>query len=237
MTFYYRLLLLLALLDGPIGFSASAQTLSSLERAAINRTHLTLVNGDTVQRFTTTRRQPSTLANRMYYWQGQDHILRTMGAYNGHLLDGPYQLSDRTDRLLGSGSFRQGLKAGLWRKWRPDGSLLSASHWRRGQQRGPTIEYDANSQPLPVARKASPVANPVGVASSPNSAATAVTGVRWWQFRRGKKRKAEPKAASPTPQQGQAAVKPAAVKKEKRRKPKEKAAPVAPPAATAPAGS
>ena len=186
MAFLCRFLLLATLLGSLPGFSASGQSLPRMQRAAINRTHLTFVNGDTVQRFTTTRKQPSPRTDRMYYWQGPDHILRTLGAYNGYLLDGPYRLTDRTDRLLGSGTFRQGLKNGLWRRWRADGSLLSASHWRRGQQRGPTISSDANSQPLPSAPKTAPAATPPpAVAAAPH----------WWQFGRRKKLKAKTSTA------------------------------------------
>ena len=197
MAFLCRFLLLATLLGSLPGFSAAGQSLPRMQRAAINRTHLTLVSGDTVQRFTTTRNKPSPRTDRMYYWQGPDHILRTLGAYNGYLLDGPYRLTDRTDRLLGSGTFRQGLKTGLWRKWRADGSLLSASHWRRGRQRGPTISYDANSQPLPTTPKMAPAATPPPVvAASPH----------WWQFGRRKKLKAKittaPSADSKQPARG-----------------------------------
>lgn len=208
MAFRYRFLLLATLLGSLPGFSAAGQSLPRLQRAAINRSHITFVNGDTVQRFTTTRHKPSPHLDRMYYWQGQDHVLRTLGAYNGYLLDGPYQLTDRTDRLLGNGTFRQGLKTGLWRKWRADGSLLSASHWRRGRQRGPAINYDSNSQPLPKAPK---TAAPE-IATPP---AAAVATPHWWQLGRRKKLKAKitaaPSAAGKQPSGGRRA-KPAKAK-------------------------
>ena len=187
MSTLYRCILIAPLLSVVCLPRLSAQTVRKLERGAINRSHLTLVNGDTVQRFTTTRKRPAPHLDRMYYWQGQDHIMRTLGAYNGFVLNGPYQLTDRTDHLLGSGTFKQGLKAGLWRKWRADGSLLSSNKWRRGRQRGSTVEYDANSQPLRAARTA---------AVSTPAAATPDTPHHWWQFRH---RKAEPAApATPT---------------------------------------
>ena len=196
MAFRYHFLLLATLLGSLPGFWASGQSLPRLQRAAINRTHVTFVNGDTVQRFTTTRQKPSPRPDRMYYWQAQDHVLRTLGAYNGYLLDGRYQLTDRADRLLGSGTFRQGLKTGLWRKWRADGSLLSASHWRRGRQRGPAINYDSNSQPLLSAPQTAPTN-----ATTPPAAAAATA--HWWQFGRRKKLKAKvtpaPSAAGKQP--------------------------------------
>ena len=72
----YRLTLILTLLSVGCVFPTLAQTVRKLERAATNRTHPTLVNGDTIQRFTTTRHRPSPNPDRMYYWQSQDHILR-----------------------------------------------------------------------------------------------------------------------------------------------------------------
>lgn len=123
-----RRVLLGLLLSGLIPGGSHAQSLRKLERGAINRTRITLVNGDTIQRFTTTLRHPQPRPDRFYYWQGQDRIQRNVGGYNGHLLDGPYQLTDRDDHLLGNGALRQGLKTGRWRTWRPDGSLASTSH-------------------------------------------------------------------------------------------------------------
>lgn len=228
MAFLCRFLLLATSLGSLPGFSASGQSLARMQRAAINRTHLTFVNGDTVQRFTTTRKQPSPRTDRMYYWQGPDHILRTLGAYNGYLLDGPYRLTDRTDRLLGSGTFRQGLKNGLWRRWRADGSLLSASYWRRGRQRGPTISCDANSQSLPTASKAAPAATaPPAVAGTPH----------WWQFGRRKKLKTKtataPSVKGKKPAEGRKAKLP---KGNTPPKSKEKQ-PIATPAVAPPSGS
>ena len=189
MSTFYRCIFIVPLLSALCVPRLLAQTVRKLERAAINRSHLTLVNGDTVQRFTTTRKRPTPHLDRMYYWQGQDHIMRTLGAYNGFVLNGPYQLMDRTDHLLGSGTFKQGLKTGLWRKWRADGSLLSASQWRRGRQRGSTVEYDANSQPLRAAKTAT--------VSTPTTATTTTTPAHhWWQFRQGKAAPAAP--ATPT---------------------------------------
>jgi hypothetical protein len=138
-------LVLLALL----GFEARSQSLRKLERGAINRTHLTFVNGDTVQRFTVTYAHPTARPGRFYYWQGPTQILRTAGAYNGRLLTGDYQLTSRNGNLLGSGRFYEGLKAGQWRTWRPDGTPLASSRWRRGQQRGRTRYYNEAGQLLP----------------------------------------------------------------------------------------
>jgi hypothetical protein len=198
--------LFLLLLSGLLPGALRAQSLRKLERKAINRTRITLVNGDTIQRFTTTLRQPTPQTDRLYYWQGQDHILRTMGAYNGHLLDGPYQLTDRTDRLLGAGTLKKGLKTGTWRKWRADGSLVSSSHWRRGRQRGQTMTYDANSQPIPVTTPPK---------STASTAAVEKRSIRWWQltYWKAKFKSHKKPSVSPTPSATPTALPPGPKKK------------------------
>ena len=180
MSIYKSLLLslLLAILWGPN--LLRAQSLRKMQKRAINRTHLTAVNGDTVQRFTITMRHPAAKLQRMYYWQGNNRILRTQGAYNGKLLHGPYQLTNRSEQLLGSGTFSKGLKTGLWRTWRPDGTLSSSRHWFRGRPRGRSVEYDENGLPL---RKPAPAK--VGAAVA-----------RWWKPASWKRR---PEKASPPP--------------------------------------
>jgi hypothetical protein len=179
-----------------------------MERQAINRTRITAVNGDTVQRFTTTLRHPRPKLGRLYYWQGQNHIRRSVGGYDGRLLHGSYRLTDRQDRLLGGGSFRKGLKTGQWQTWRPDGSLASTSRWRRGRQRGRTILYDATSQPLPTP-------------TSPSATAAAAAGssvkTHWWQLSHWR----TPRPATPA---GAKAVEPAAPATPAPAKPKKRAA-------------
>ena len=137
--------------------AVQAQSLRKLERRAINRTHLTFVNGDTVQRFTVTYARPAARPDRFYYWQGPTQILRTAGAYNGRLLTGPYQLTSRNGNLLVSGSFHNGLKTGYWRTWRPDGTPITAGYWQRGRQRGKDKKYDETGQRIkPVKAKKAP---------------------------------------------------------------------------------
>ena len=231
MVALYRLTLILTLLSVGCIFPTLAQTVRKLERAATNRTHPTLVNGDTIQRFSTTRHRPSPKPDRMYYLQSQDHILRTMGAYNGYLLDGPYQLTDRTDRLLGSGVFKQGLKTGLWRKWRADGSLASSSRWHNGQQQGLTISYDANGQPLRLTKKAAPASVP-----TPSSSGLPPSS-HWWQFGRRKASPATVPTAAPAAPPVGAGRAPVGKKKEREKRKKKGVGPAAPPEAVPKPGS
>lgn len=157
-----QLLLLLYTLYLAGSSAAQAQSLRRMEHQAVNRTHLTFVNGDTVQRFTITRAHPAPKANRFYYWQGPTQILRTAGAYDGRLLSGAYQLTSRNGNLLGNGTFRKGLKTGLWRTWREDGTPLTSSHWHQGRRRGKVSRYDESGRLLkPVPSAKQPAKGPV----------------------------------------------------------------------------
>lgn len=220
MNTFCRRVLLGLLLSGLISEGLRAQSVRKLERGAINRTRITLVNGDTIQRFTTTLRHPQPRPDRFYYWQGQDRIQRNVGGYNGHLLDGPYQLTDLDDHLLGNGTLRQGLKMGTWHTWRPDGSLASTSHWRQGRQRGRTLAYDANSRPLPVATPSK--RNPASASAAPASV------TRWWQPNYWKLKLKRRKVAQVSPTPGSAPIPSPPGPKKKRESKKELLPPVTP---------
>jgi hypothetical protein len=224
------------------GFDAHGQSLRKQEQRAINRTHLTFVNGDTVQRFTVTYAKPTARTSKVYYWQGPTQILRTTGAYNGHLLTGDYQLTTRNGNLLGKGNFDKGLKTGEWRTWRLDGTPVSLSNWRRGRQWGKTRYYNE------AGRRLRPSAAPQP--AEPGAAAPAT--LHFWQpiywqgvVKRVKQRRADKQQAN--------LANPAPAKKIKTRKPddqprepvpvkkvkprKTKAQPAPPGAASLPQGS
>lgn len=154
---------------------AAGQALRKLERRAINRTHLTFVNGDTVQRFTITAAHPRPTPGHFYYWQGPTQILRTAGAYDGKLLTGPYQLTSRNGNLLGSGTFKNGVKTGHWRTWRADGTPLTSSYWRQGRQRGRLRNYDETGQ----LRK--PTRTPPPPAPAPTAVPVPAPAHHFWQ--------------------------------------------------------
>lgn len=167
-TGYFRLFLIVL----PLGssFPSAGQSLRKLERGAINRTHLTFVTGDTVQRFTITSAHPTPQPGRFYYWKGPTQILRTAGAYDGKLLTGAYQLTSRNGNLLGSGTFKNGRKTGLWQTWRADGTPLTRSQWRQGKQRGKMQAYDEAGQ---LRKPVVPLKSPAGTSAGP---------VRVWQL-------------------------------------------------------
>jgi len=79
---------------------------------------------------------------KQYYWYLPDSIRHTQGAYQGHLLYGPYRelYPDKSMKLLGA--FKKGLQHGEWRYLDPNGTLRRISHWKRGEEDGEYRLYD-----------------------------------------------------------------------------------------------
>ena len=120
------------------------------EARATNRTHLRVVEADTVQQFdVTVRRKKHLRRNRYYYWYAQDQVHRAEGEYNGRLLHGPYRATARAGgQTLRRGKFHYGTKTGRWLTWHPNGQLASMSRWHHGQRRGKPIFYDSQGDKL-----------------------------------------------------------------------------------------
>lgn len=71
-------------------------------------------------------------ANLHYYWYSANAIHETQGGYSGHLLNGLYSVFYLNKNLKEQGHFRKGLKNGIWRNWKEDGSLATTTTWKRG---------------------------------------------------------------------------------------------------------
>ncbi|HEY9000690.1 MAG TPA: hypothetical protein VIM89_05020 [Mucilaginibacter sp.] len=70
-----------------------------------------------------------------YYWYSANDIHCTQGGYSGKLLNGTYIEYYPDKNLKEQGSFKKGLKSGVWKKWNNDGTLASVTTWKRGLQR------------------------------------------------------------------------------------------------------
>ncbi|HTK19617.1 MAG TPA: hypothetical protein VL442_08900 [Mucilaginibacter sp.] len=67
-----------------------------------------------------------------YYWYSANIIHETQGGYSGRLLGGQYSVFYPNKTLKEQGSFRKGLKVGVWKIWQEDGTLLAATTWKHG---------------------------------------------------------------------------------------------------------
>lgn len=79
--------------------------------------------------------QPSNFkakSNLRYYWYSANAIHDTQSGYSGRLLDGLYSVFYVNKNLKEQGTFKKGLKNGVWKHWKEDGSLQSETNWKYG---------------------------------------------------------------------------------------------------------
>jgi len=76
-----------------------------------------------------------------YHWFRAQQLQVTVGGAAGRLLDGPYQAFHPDGQLLEAGTFKKGVKNGVWRTWRNNGDLASVVDWKNGRLHGDSTGY------------------------------------------------------------------------------------------------
>ena len=156
-------LLLIGLLAAHGG---QGQSVRKQEARATNRSHIRLVDGDTVQLVALAKRERGRPhRQRHYYWYAQGRVQHAQGDVQGRRLHGPYRLLTREGQPLRQGQFRRGLKTGRWQSWYANGQRATLQTWRRGHPHGSLRAYDETGHRLPAAE-------------------TAGARRRWWQWPR-----------------------------------------------------
>lgn len=79
-----------------------------------------------------------------YYWYHNNAIKVNKGDYNGMLLDGDYQVTDKEGNLIGKGKFLKGVKLGEWKSWNKKGELLSIYTFKKGVKNGKYRKFENN---------------------------------------------------------------------------------------------
>lgn len=74
----------------------------------------------------------SAKSNLHYFWYSANIIHETQGGYSGRLLNGFYSVFYLNKNLKEQGHFKTGLKNGIWKSWKEDGSLQATTNWKRG---------------------------------------------------------------------------------------------------------
>ena len=74
----------------------------------------------------------SAKPNLHYFWYSANLVHQTQGGYSGRLLGGQYSVFYLNKNLKEQGSFKKGLKDGVWKTWGEDGTLLYTSTWKHG---------------------------------------------------------------------------------------------------------
>jgi len=75
---------------------------------------------------------PGAKGDRFYYWYSDNAIHSTQGGYSGDLLNGLYNEYYLNKNLKAQGVFKKGLKEGVWKSWKDDGTLSEVSTWKNG---------------------------------------------------------------------------------------------------------
>jgi len=113
------------------GYVASAQHLPDygLDKVRINEPGQSIV-----AELAPISASPSAKPGLYYFWYNSGAIHETQGGYSGRLLNGQYTAFYLTKNLKEQGIFKKGLKDGLWKSWREDGSLLATVTWKHGKE-------------------------------------------------------------------------------------------------------
>ena len=89
---------------------------------------------------------PAVRAEKTYYWYSANGIHTTQGGFSGKLLNGSYRAYYPNKNLKEAGTFYAGLKDGLWKSWKEDGTLTREVSWKRGVRSGRFVLYNDSGQ-------------------------------------------------------------------------------------------
>ncbi|WP_426672084.1 toxin-antitoxin system YwqK family antitoxin [Mucilaginibacter sp. McL0603] len=76
--------------------------------------------------------EPTVKPKLFYYWYSANAIHSSQGGFSGKLLNGQYTTYYPDKNLKEQGSFKKGLKDGIWKSWNTDGTLATMITWKRG---------------------------------------------------------------------------------------------------------
>lgn len=77
--------------------------------------------------------QANLKTDKVYYWYQSQKINSTQGGAGGKLLTGEMYVSYPSKQLKEFGTFKRGLKNGVWKYWSEGGLLLKTECWNRGE--------------------------------------------------------------------------------------------------------
>src|SRR5258708_1659280 len=121
-----RILLILLLLTSG---SAYAQKLPDI---GLNKVRIIESDKTIVAEIYPAGSKPNIKTDLYYFWYSANMIHATQGGFSGSLLNGQYTAYYLNKNLKEQGSFKKGLKNGVWKTWNEDGTLNQASTWKDG---------------------------------------------------------------------------------------------------------
>ena len=92
--------------------------------------------------FYTTTKKVSPKSGRSYHWFKGGTIHNSEYGTAGELLTDNFSKFYHSNQLAESGTFKNGLKVGLWKTWHENGTLHTEAEWSGGTKDGSFAQYD-----------------------------------------------------------------------------------------------
>jgi antitoxin component YwqK of YwqJK toxin-antitoxin module len=104
----------------------------NLPETNLNKVRINEPNQTVVAEINPINSNPSVKTGLFYYWYTAGSIHFTQGGYSGKLLNGTYTEYYLSKNLKQQGTYKKGLKDGIWQSWNDDGTLNARSKWKNG---------------------------------------------------------------------------------------------------------
>lgn len=92
--------------------------------------------------FYTTDKKVKAKDNKIYYWFKGGLIHNAQAGFVGELLDDKFVKTYNSNQIAEQGTFRKGLKIGLWKTWYNNGIVATTQKWCNGLRSGAFYSYD-----------------------------------------------------------------------------------------------
>jgi len=100
------------------------------------------------QVFYITNKSPRAHKRKLYSWYRNHSVRNTTGNYSGLLLDDVFEKFDKNYLLQKKGTYKEGVRRGLWQQWYANGNIFLLQHYdAQGRLHG-SYETYSNQQDL-----------------------------------------------------------------------------------------
>jgi hypothetical protein len=83
-----------------------------------------------------------------YYWYNTGQINHNKGGFTGKPLHGKYEVFDKNQRLMVSGSFENGVMTGSWIRWYNNGNIQTSAFYKNGMLHGEMKTFKPDGKPV-----------------------------------------------------------------------------------------
>ena len=98
--------------------------------------------------FYTTNKKVNVKHDKEYFWFKGGLIHKAEGGVAGQVLDGAFKKHYHSNQLAEQGTFKKGLKVGLWKTWFENGTTKSTQEYSSGLKQGKFFSYNVEGKML-----------------------------------------------------------------------------------------